>query len=419
MAEGNNVLTVTLKQRSPYVTHKGYGPVLRESELKPALRRFLEILLTKKCLWPKDWDKELLGKNIEATRNVWGRLHCRVENNEAEEDNTLLSLSININGETKYFQYYPDVICQKDTTAKRLIAKENIKVAFRIRNCQDVDLAWLEPIFPIFFAGTTFGRRGSKGFGGFYPNNCSDFENSLTIYAQLYNMDLYKREACGIMDTRIKIILDDWRTIRMGVRDNRGVYKNISILRHYFFYKYNKSTEKRFVKRNFSGMVLGRKPHSQYCDTDSKPTINEGQAYARALLGYAPSMPWGNKTVTSTHDQKDIHGKKVMQQKIERFRSPVQFHLGVENGIYVLVGESTPLLGKTFRFSVSGQDINKNLDTPSDFNLKEFFEYCLGNSIESQSDNPNGSQPPPFLRTQPREGASVQTYVKIFPPKKS
>jgi len=381
-------LNFKLKQHTPIIHFQWdqEGATLRASELKPKLDKFLI-------------DKLALTKEIEKNGE-----HIIVPKKEYEHwFNNKEKLSLDYKVGIFDDDQKPSkgtVIVMPPKNENWILSKD---IFFKLITFH-LDLKnEIEKVINLFFCISNFGKRQSKGFGCFYPENLSEKEFIKIVKdsgKSIYEGDESLRNGTQISTYFYdKIISKKWNELKSGLNLfwlHKPVYKKSEIFK--YLESKNLRWDKRWIKRNVKDLVdthvlskslLQRKPGSTSDPIDIHGNnswidfTDEEYRFGRAMLGLAEHYEY--QTV-----DKDVKYKvRVLHNEIERFKSPVIFKI-FDKSIFA-IAEDIPseMYDTPFTFEVQKKtktdnefrddgapiSIPNSLRTPTrnEFNLLDFL----------------------------------------------
>lgn len=371
-------ITFTLKQHTPLI-HFQYdqpGATLRASEVKPKLDKFI--------------------------LNDLGHGDYSAGINRAKEQGWLIG-----KGEHPALDYKMKIIDENRSSDTREVeimpsAIETSVYSGEVRLIITVNTglkAEIEKYIPIFFAMTSFGKRQSKGFGCFFPDEMTapKFEKLLLANKEvIYKLDEKLNQSVQRDSFFYKnVIFPKWNEIKSGVNHfwkNPTIYKKSAV----FNYLQDKSLrwDKRWIKKKVKQLIDNRElpiplkqRHYAPIDINGKnswqDSSNEEYRYGRALLGLAELYEY------ATENSRVKYQVKVLNDQIKRFKSPVTFKV-IDGWVYLIVEKiEKEIFDKPFQFKVQKKRgnrkegrpilIQEKLYTPkeSEFSMVEFLDSCV------------------------------------------
>ena len=315
-------LEFTLKQHTPIIHFQSEqsGAILRATELKPKLDRFLMEQV----------------KDIPFIKNANG--HKSLD----------YKVKISTNGQEKKslpnsFLFFANNVLKEDKDKRKMITHTSINVEFFSFNRDVLDA--IEKYFEEFMLVSNFGARATKGYGSF-SNLFEDSEKVLKKYYPIVfkfsnpNIDKWEEE----VDTLHK-------KLKSGI-NFKSYHK--SLLFQYMCTK-NLRWEKRKIKEEFPQLAKGKKPID--CD------VRREYRYIRAMLGLAGINEYqGKQVVTISHKDEEI----------DRFTSPITYKI-INKNIYLLCDRSyEKIMNETFIFNLKGKKFEIKTPSKDEFDLYEF-----------------------------------------------
>ncbi|MEM6846096.1 MAG: hypothetical protein AAF632_28050 [Bacteroidota bacterium] len=374
---------IKLRQYSPIIHFQSdqTGATLRATEVKPKLDRFL-LSKFKKASSLKT-DQDLVQ---HTTYQKWVR---RVAN---ERLSLKYKISIKANDQNSN-RGSISIISQE----QRWIYSSN-PISLTFTSFYEELLDQIDTYANEFFAIHNFGKRQSKGWGSFMPNNiksAEDFEKLLSSSGKVF----FKRNRAfgDELDGFDSVVNYEWRLLKSGLnpRENRGQYRK-SLL-----FKYMCQRGVRWEKKAIKQMInrIAENTHIPALKSDN-PSVdcvrgedgctdaitgeaifnsddNNHYGFVRAILGLPEHYEFLN-------ERNGRYTIKVDSGDVKRFKSPVTFKI-FDGHIYVMP-EAIPseLFDATFSFTLKGVNTNVpplRLTVPRNFDLEEFlttYLRCIG-----------------------------------------
>jgi hypothetical protein len=379
-----HTLNITLKQHTPLIhfQHDQDGATLRATEVKPKLDRYLikkyslteketrnghEVIIPKKGYenWFSNTEKLSLDYKIRIASPKVPATAVQIK--LVTEDETGLVFNDNI------------ILTAHTASEKIYFAIKESVTAFFIRN--------------------NFGKRQSKGLGGFTLMETSK-EQFLTELKKL-GTDVYEyRNGLTTGQDFYQIITRQWRTLKSGTQIGRYVKSKL--------FKYMSGKGYRWEKRLIKVSIIDRPadfPYNLqntsgyepldnsfddeelsdgegYFGWDDNTEIDFGYYFIRAFLGLPELFEFRT-------DQRNVVYQILIKAKdgAERFKSPVTFKVFDKN-IYAIVEEiPTGLYSSCFDFDIvikNGEhrsppvNLIENIYIPDEFDLKDFLRNYFG-----------------------------------------
>ena len=409
----DNHLVFQVRQNTPMIHFQSYqeGAFLRATELKPKFDKFLD---SKKDKYKDIINDDFILKKNENDQNKSSSFNYKVRIKVKDSDLYKTDIEKE-NGVDKYnnikFTSFPqffgnignDKEKEKNDRFRFVYCKKPFEIEFFSYNKKLLE--FIKNNFAEFLFQTNFGTRQSKGFGSFYIDgeDLSLTENYKNIhYASFFDVELNKNydKNNGIYYDNWKKIFDNidllYKTFRSGI--NHNIYFK-SLMYHYAAHK-NYSWGKKLIKKEFkelSSQSNNKKNVSCITDKDESNTkdILKYKLY-RDMLGLSVEQTWNNYKVLKENSV------KKEDEKIERFMSPIMFKpilLNDENKninkcrVYIILNNINEKIFEQ-KFSISSAKLSKNstiqiktksgkdkidicTPSPEDFNLNDFFDFCL------------------------------------------
>lgn len=397
-------LTVTLKQHTPllHFQHNQAGAILRASEVKPKLDKFIRE--RRESDFPVKWR---IGKEKGEHKNA---LDYSLWVSASETPQVLVIKTFFNRTDQNVILYSQRRVGSYFGDAKGLEWRDGLTITFSSFETDVLDQIY-QHVVP-FFILHNFGQRQSKGFGSFTVSaineKCldgyggksfakSDFESILQqSFATVYrpNDQTYRP---------LELIHKEYQLLKSGRNNpwNSNEYRKSAL----FLYFVNQNPpirwEKRKIKQEINGVTNKQeKPFAAALKQTSKLPIDLSKRtceiynsytdeqpneyrYIRALLGLAEANEYQTEGGDSTYlvriKHEPINGSD--EDQIERLASPILFKV-FENSAYLIAGEvNENIFRKSFQFSLSTQSINARnlttLKTPDSFDLPGFLKESL------------------------------------------
>lgn len=417
-------IAVKLKQHTPIIHFQHYqnGALLRTSELKPKLDKFLIKKLNmiefktvngKQVFNPKliyesffnnkekqsldyrmriEYNGDIKYDYIEQPKRENGTFKQKIK-----DDNT-------ISTETRSYPLFFGNMGKdfyKNHTVKKFVFAENI-IMLSISSFNDDLLKIIKEHFSEFLALENFGSRQDKGFGSYYVDKTDEKYREVNESIFDYKFEI---NTSGVdLWTKFRNLFYQvdlfYRSLRSGInlKDDRGKDKFYfkSLL---FLYFKNKGIqwEKKTIKEKFFLNDVNRKDGSVlYYGLNSqkknRPNSNvlvfssQNKKLVKDLLGLSTNESWlyYKNSITKSEAKYDVYGNIVKKEEDEspivRFKSPI-FLKVIKNDqdkyvIYIKLAENIPIAEKWFII----EEKNKKhsgfpLQLPSNFSLNDFFDF--------------------------------------------
>ena len=421
-------IEIPLKQHTPLIHFQHYqdGAMLRASELKPKLDKFLirKLSLTEKKMingkneevakiehasWFNNKEKLSLDYKVKITYDGIsikdyieqpklknknqnnGKFKTKTDKNGIESTETYTYPLFFGNLGTDYY---------KTETIKKFVFIPN-KITLSISSFNKNILDSIEKYFSEFIALENFGSRQDKGFGSFYlddnydkylPINETNFDYKFQLTSSgkdiwekakklFYNLELFYRAL------RSGINLKDYD------RNDKFYFKSLLFL---YFKDKGIQWEKKTIKEEFfkdnakkhNGSLLYQGLNTQKTNRSTSEALHfasENKKLVKDLLGLSNREKWSYyyNSITKTEAKYDAHGNKIKKDKkedqIERFKSPIFFKIIKSNTnkytVYIKLNEDIPIKGKWFMIENDSSKKPFPLQVPEDFSLYEFFAF--------------------------------------------
>lgn len=346
-------LTLKLKQHTPLIhfEHDVDGATLRATELKPKLDKFLTENVFK---WNYEkFEEFLIGdkKKYKKYKDEKNKLNpafdYKVKINvkkDVKRDEKIKDFDIN-----NFKLYFGNMGDEKN---KEFSFYENIEIEFFSFKSGIIEK--IKEILPKFFFVTNFGTRQGKGFGSFFINYKIDI-------AELEKDYDYK------LETNSKNVLDVFKEIDREYKKIRNGGKYAPKIQEYF-----ERLGINWEKIKINQELISKKPKNT-------------KAYlVKDLLGLSTNEDWKKNGILNKENVQKVKSDKNLEEKIERFQSPIFFKilkLNEKYTIYIKLNE-IKILNKDFRiFFKENNEKEIFISTPENFDLKEFFEFIKEKNV--------------------------------------
>ena len=364
--------TYVLKQQTPMIhfQHADSGVVIRASEFKPKLDKFLLKKLVKKL------DNDLEGKKNWFLKQADGNQDIKAFN---------YKVRIFATGKPKRNQninkmYFANMGKDSSDQLQTIFYETDIYV--EIQCFVKELLEYIDANISEFLLVTNFGTRQSKGFGCFDLKKENDNVNTPIdilkdnkydfVYCEVENPKKALNVAAGI-----------YAVMKGGVNFSNTYVKGY-IQRQYLndIGKKNIGSDKAFIKAEILPAI--QRKIEKGSDNFQK---YDGYEYVRAILGVPESIgfrdPNSKQQVTVS-----INGKN---DGIERFQSAIQIVVSGKYVILIMKDSYTDILEKKFVFStkIGNGTINETINVPSEFNPEKFLSGFVNyfNNEKSKLEN--------------------------------
>lgn len=389
-------LQYKLRQETPMIHFQAdeYGAILRATEVKPKLDRFIQ-----------EWCKE--KEKYEVIPDNWKK--------KIDKENTALDYKMRIinkqNVEGKEVcsdLYFGNMGVKKALKMKQVLYED----AFDLHIiCFHKDLREIiDKCIRLFFLTTNFGTRQNKGFGGFVAYTEGITEENITkeiedaekllpwwyqkekdpnTHITIYRID-YSKSFKGRDEYYSEIFMDIkiiYKVLKSGINYGKTYIK--SYLTKYFLEK-KIAGEKRYMKaEGISPNIACEK--NEVHRVENKKYEGLEPRYIRGLFGTTEKLKYCTKY------GKNKEGKIVAQgcqkisiknttEEIKRVPSPVLFKV-VNKHLYIIPNNQLDAVyGAQFEFeSENSKKGILSIPTKDEFNMNEFFEKYV-----NELNNSNG-----------------------------
>lgn len=394
-------IEVQLTQYTPLLHFQGQqeGACLRASEVKPALDHFITAWLKKinKAAPPQWIQSEVNGHTAYRYRMTFTANgepeHQKSQNNKPERPYFYMYKTTNSKGKMVvrgdihqlFFAAMGDDAFDSngESRIKGVFYPEGMTMMILVPGDQGNKLsALLKKLIPPFFALHCFGNRSNKGFGSSGVTKMDGEDIPVMTPAQLAEYapnqkTLYYVSYGSTADLTYTNYLDDVfmlsQIIKAGLNytfvNENSYYKGL-IFKYFLdkIYKQDEEihSEKRFIK------------DQMICLSGD---IAQQTLFVRSLIG----LPQ-NYDFNTYYTRPNSFNVEVSHQDIERYENPIHFK---PYGSYLIIipqiiptekmcGTDFILHSKeTDRNKRVVEEITKTIQTPSDFNLISFLDYCV------------------------------------------
>jgi hypothetical protein len=368
-----------LQQHTPIVhfEHEQSGATIRGTELKAKFDRFLIEQFTLEKL--KNF---LIGDGSQKALDYKVRI-TDMDQNPIKGSTSLIT---------------------KDDIGFWVKSKSKVKIEFFTFHPKLLEL--INDSIYSFLATTNFGKRQSKGWGCFYPDdNETDFETTLLSSGK--SIFKFQENFQNDGDNFYAKVTEIWRLLKSG-KNFRGDYRKALV------FKYNSKKgfrwDKRLIKQELGKLIddgtlkedlkydkgpvdsekkgneCNANDRNSYRDWTDNENFSGEYRFVRAMLGMPEVYQFLTTDKAWTHQvefKDSVQGEKAL----ERFKSPVTFKI-FNNNLYAIV-EKIPddLYGKEIKMMAYSKskwdttkkyDLSKTIKIPSkaEFNLEDFLnEY--------------------------------------------
>jgi len=382
-------MKIILKQHTPLIhfQHDQDGATLRATEVKPKLDKYIikRYGLVEKRI--KD------GKDVIVPKKEYEVLFRNAE-------------KLSLNYKMKIFTHNSQVtkIPIKLVNVVETGIVCNSDIVIEIQTYFEKLLNLIQESIDAFFIRNNFGKRQSKGLGGFTSINTSREKFVSELKKIGTNIYKYREEILPGQDF-YQIISKQWRTLKSGTQIGRYIKSKL------FKYMSGKGIrwEKRLIKVNimdreedFPYKLLNTsgyqpldssineeelKEMEGYFGLDDNTEVDFGYYFIRAFLGLPELYEF------RTEDRNVIYQILIRPKDgVERFKSPVTFKV-FENNIYAIVEQiPSTLYSSCFDFDIVIKNRNnksnpinliENIYIPEEFDLTDFLKKYF-NSVGFQ-----------------------------------
>lgn len=326
-----NELKIRLAQITPLIHFQVHqdgatDAILRASEVKPKLDRFLQTYSCSKGEIQENW---CLPKVKDRKYQAFDYKMQIMGNGQAEEPHK--SFFANMGEDSKDIKQ----IRYEDGVDIKIISKYGEL------------LSLIQKHLALFFALHNFGARGSKGFGSFVVEEI-DGEVQNVSTQEIANTKIFDYVyTCGYKKNPLDTIYEITGKMKTKYKERKG----------YLVEKYNGKTDKNLIK----DVILSK-------NENKDDTSIEKYKFYRAMLGLAD-----NYNITQEKIEIPVVGVKKGaddKPKIQRFQHPILFK-PVKGEILILFND-LPIEMYNQEFTIGG----KHIFTPSkeEFDLKKFVD---------------------------------------------
>lgn len=350
-------LRVKLKQHTPMIHFESDvpGAIIRGSELKPKLDRFLL----------KKYKGEQLKKYLLDSDIKEGGLDYKVKF-QSEEHSEIDNIS------SGYPMFFGN-LGEQEQSIKFIYYKRPIEMI--ITSMHTDLLGKIKSVLSDFFMHHNFGMRQTKGFGSFYIDTEDKlYKNQHLKYYYSFSISPdkalnWKKQAKEIfkgLDKKYKNIRGNWLEEYIG--------------------KLNIKWDRDVIRKVISG---------ENFDIEKI----EGQYLVKDLLGFAMEENWMSYDATI----KKVHKPKE-KDEIKRYASPVFFKIIVDGKkVYIsfeVLNENKEVLGQEFGILL-GEEEKLSLKTPTEFNMNEYMAF-----VSEKINKPKGNKKNEVYRSNNRTNST-------------
>ncbi|MGC8866153.1 MAG: hypothetical protein ACP5O2_10595 [Bacteroidales bacterium] len=391
-------LEVTLKQHTPLIHFQWHqeGATLRASEVKPKLDKYLISKI-----------RDIEDKAFYNPESKSLKYKLTIIPAEETDNSIRLEITRDVkNDVTRYkTQLFPFFLSNMGGAAneedlKNFILNNSLKLIF-LTSYQELKNEIINNICD-FFLTHNFGNRQSKGFGSFYPDEIHLNENwykepKSNFY---FTLSFNNRDLNSFRSAFEKIELF-YKALRGGiniVRNNNNYFYFKSLMFLYAKQKYHALWEKRIIKEKFFISFLNnqRKPNHMADILNFKS--NDAFIF-KDLLGLSTEESWltYESNIEKQQAQKTHSTYRILNENkrdIERFPSPILFKPIITScpnkykmKIFIILKQK--LIDDYFinkSFAIIKNNVKERciyLDTPPEFSLKDFLEFCKNIDISN------------------------------------
>lgn len=369
-----HTLSFTLQQHTPLIHFQPHqdGATLRATEVKPKLDRYLIDMVFKNNFdevkqFMNGYEKSKEGLIRTSFEKGYNALNYKLSITANPDDIEITP----IDNDTRFPCFFGNMGVS-DTESRKQFSLCRQPVLITIRSYHKTLLEVIEKEAPNFFARNNFGTRQTKGFGSFYIHS-SD---------KLFELPgLYSYFVSEAMSTDFRKVFEDielvHKVVRSGINDKgrggRTLFYMKPLIWQYFRSK-GIAWEKRKIKKEFYDNILHSQEgdYSEITDQDNWPLFYTGKSYKiiKDLMGLSSSENWRLPyNVEITKESGDI----------DRMNSPYFFKpILINNKFRIYIDFN--FFNKGFlsaEFKISNGRSSFPLQTPDQFDIDDFFEWCL------------------------------------------
>ncbi|WP_053070870.1 hypothetical protein [Clostridium novyi] len=380
---------VTLKQHTPLIHFQWYqkGAILRASEVKPKLDRFL-----KECVFEgkfEEYKHYLIGYNSEKIEKdfkekeafdyklrVHNVINLKVQNIELKKGKH----------KSKCFPNYFGNMGKKIEEINKFVYCDCLDLEFFSLNKKVLRI--IKCNLPQFLMKYNFGQRQSKGFGSFFINN----QNKYFIDGREMYYDKEEIRKIKKLKYSFSVDLDNPKKADKHIKNESSFYNNI-------FYIFNE------INEIYSRIRSGKDKFDPYIKiySESKQMLWEKCAILENYCGRQVSNLYCKYIIKdllglSSTENWIKYGKKITKKHcstkkenvIERYQSPIFFKPIKLEQRYVIYFEGREIcqnfLDEEFLIQCNKKG-NLKLKTPKEFDIDELLEYVKENDSKDITKN--------------------------------
>lgn len=396
--------TFVLKQQTPMIhfQHADSGVVIRASEFKPKLDKFLLMKLNGNLSGKEKWflkqadgNQEIKAFNYKVRIFATGEpersdtIERDIEKNRIRSKNSmdrdkvrklLKEVDARYSGKTINSMYfgnmvnarvknYPEEV--KKAYKETIFYRDDIYVEIQcfVREL----LVYIDANISEFLLVTNFGTRQSKGFGCFSLKNYKDPINILEenqynfIYGEITQSTGQDK---AYKDVALEVAAGIYAVMKGGINRSKGrdgTYDKRKYIKGYIQRQYldeikknDIGSDKAFMKKD----ILPSSLREIEKNSDNFEEYTEFE-YVRAILGIPESIEFKDP------DQKRNGTVEIKGDNIERFQSAIQIVISGKYVILIMKDSYKAILGKEFVFST--EIGNGTIKVPSEFNPEKFL----------------------------------------------
>lgn len=367
-----------LKQHTPIIHFQSdqADAGLRATEVKPKLDRFIAEKIGRNSI-PTSW---IQGRKPKSNNSIQLRYKLIIKNAE------MVSERIPKGDRNKAPMFFGNMGEDYEVNMKFLTWYKNKVVQCKIICLIDgnervngkILKEVIEEYLAEFFFRNNFGTRQSKGYGSF---TCITINNNTVSYSPMgYHFTVNSVDS-------IKALKDIdlfYRSIRSGiqvVRNGETIFYFKSLLFLYFNQKGIK-WDKRAIKENllsWHGRVKSQKDHWNSANDSFDKKVKGDSVLARDMLGLSTPQKWSSykKTIKKEHKPSNV------QEKIDRFKSPITFkpvYFEDKNKfvVYIVVSEiPDDMYDTVFEISTDRDSFQINTPIKKHFSMQTYLDWLF------------------------------------------
>lgn len=379
-------LTATLESQSPMIHFQARetGAVLRASEVKPKLDRFLIKKMIKNLVANSQLTNE---EALKKLKKDYPQYFCNTKLNDAL--NYKIQIVTHCNNEEdqrkevdlKYYKiFYGNMGPQgRENPKGGILAKLDLTIICFNKELRHIIQTYLEE----FFIVTNFGTMQGKGFGSFIVENSVEIDENeiseeerneiaIMLKEETESNSCYEMVFSGRKNELEEIdrgCQDKFKKIQFfyGTMKSGYNFKGRYIRSYIYQYMHLKGidNEKAWMKQNGLAPIVGRRPVQQQ--------QNPNPHYVRAFLGTSETIRYkaenGGVTIKIEHDVPITD-----PGKLERVPSPIFFKI-IKNVVFIV---AKPVLAEIYGQQFKFTGINKSsrqlsVPTCEEFDIQDFL----------------------------------------------